>query len=334
MKFSVHVPTGAEGLAYPIRFAAPEDIVRVAVAAEELDFDGVWGNDHLTTQQYVRETWDEPPRYYDVLISLSFIAAATETISIGPALLIPAMRFVPALAKELATLDQMSGGRLRVGVGIGAYREEFEAVRPRAAKSHRGNWLDEALDALSKLFTERVASYDGAYIQFMEVESFPKPLQDPLPFYVGGHGYRAIERAARVGQGWLPGWQPLPEMQRRIETLRDKLDDAGRPRDAVEVAPQLSVTLGKTHEAAEDLYWRSQLTRHRASLAYTGRDLTQQIEANLIGTPEEVVERVAALAAIGVDHCCALWFLGDTVDEMLEQMTWFAEEVIPSCRSL
>lgn len=308
--------------------------MRIAVAAEALGFDGVWGNDHLTTQQYVKDTWEEPPRYYDVLIALSFIAAATTRIAIGTALLIPAMRFVPALAKELATLDQMSRGRLRVGVGVGAYREEFEAVRPREARSHRGNWLDEALDALSRLFSERVASYDGTYVQFKDVESFPKPFQDPLPIYIGGHGFHAIDRAARVGQGWLPGWQPLPEMKRRIEILREKLEECGRPADAVEVAPQLSVTLGETHAAAEELYWRSQLTRHRASLAYTGRDLNQQVEANLVGTADEIVHRLATFNAIGVNHCCALWFLGNSVDEMLEQMAWFAEEVIPECRSL
>jgi probable F420-dependent oxidoreductase len=324
VRFSAHVPTAAEGLAYPAPFATADDLVRIAVAAERFGFDGVWGNDHLTTQRYVKESWPEPPNYYDVLISLSFIAAATERIEIGTGLLIPTMRFIPALAKQLATLDQLSHGRLRVGVGVGAYREEFEAVRPREAKSaHRGDWLDESIEALRLLFTEREATYSGKYVEFAAVESYPKPLQTPLPIYVGGHGEQAIERAGRVGDGWLPGWQPLPELKRRIELLRACA--AGRP---VEVAPQLSVTLGKTQEAAEASYWDSQLVRHRKSLAYTGRDLSLQAEANLVGTPDAVREKVAALAEIGVDHCCSTWFTGDTVDELLEQMQWFAEEVI------
>lgn len=324
MRFSVHVPTGAEGLAYPAPFATADDLVRIAVEAERLGFDGVWGNDHLTTQRYVKENWPEPPNYYDILISLSFIAAATERIEIGTALLIPTMRFVPALAKQLATLDQLSHGRLRVGVGVGAYREEFEAVRPREAKSaHRGKWLEESIEALRLLFTEREATYRGAYVEFEGVESYPKPLQSPLPIYIGGHGEQAIERAARVGQGWLPGWQPFPEMKRRIELLREQAD--GRP---VEVAPQLSLTLGKTQEEAERRYWETELVKHRKSLAYTGRDLTLQAEANLVGTPETVRERIDALASIGVEHCCAMWFTGDTVEEMLEQMQWFSEEVM------
>ena len=324
MRFSAHVPTAAEGLAYPAPFATADDLVRIAVAAERFGFDGVWGNDHLTTQAYVKEHWPEPPNYYDILISLSFIAAATERIEIGTALLIPTMRFVPALAKQLATLDQFSGGRLRVGVGVGAYREEFEAVRPTESKTaHRGDWLDESIEAMRLLFTEREATYTGKYVEFAAVESYPKPLQTPLPIYIGGHGEQAIERAARVGDGWLPGWQPFPEMKRRIELLREQAN--GRP---VEVAPQLSVTLGKTQEAAEASYWDSQLVRHRKSLAYTGRDLSLQVEANLVGSPEGVREKIEAFAEIGVDHCCAMWFTGDTVDEMLEQMQWFAEEVM------
>jgi len=328
MRFSVHLPTAAEGLAHPIPFATVQDLVRLARVCERAGYDGVWGNDHLTTQRYVREHWADPPNYYDVLIALSFVAAATTRLEIGTAVLVPAMRSLPAVAKQIATLDRFSGGRLRLGVGLGAYREEFEAVRPDATQVHRGQWLDEAIEGLRRLFTERTASYDGRFVRFKNIESFPKPVQSPLPLYVGGHNLQTIERAARWGQGWLPGWQPLAEMRRRIQLLRDATERAGRPRDAVEVAPQLSVTLGKTREAAHAAYWKSDLVRHRQSLAYTGRDLSQQVEANLVGTPDEIRQKVATLEAIGVQHSCALWFTTSTVDEMVEQIEWFADEVI------
>ncbi len=328
MRFSVHVPTAAEGLAHPIPFAGPDDLVRIAVAAERWGFDGVWGNDHQTTQRYVRERWPEPPSYYDILISLSFIAAATERIHVGTALLVPALRMVPIVAKQAATLDQLSGGRFRLGLGVGAYREEFDAVRPGSGSAHRGRWLDEAIEGLRLLFEQREASFEGRYVRFSGVESFPKPRQEPFPIYVGGHNLNTIERAARWGQGWLPGWQPLPEMGRRIALLRQRERELGRASGAVEVAPQFSVTIGKTQEEAESAYWKSGIVQHRISLGYTGRDLSKQVEANLIGSPDTIIEKVQRYAEMGVQHCCALWFSTDTVEEMLDQMQWFAESVI------
>jgi alkanesulfonate monooxygenase SsuD/methylene tetrahydromethanopterin reductase-like flavin-dependent oxidoreductase (luciferase family) len=85
------------------------------------------------------------------------------------------------------------------------------------------------------------------------------------------------------------------------------------------------VTLGKTPEAAEECYLKSGLVAHRKSLAYTGRDLGQQVTANLVGSPETVLAKIDALAAIGIDHCCALMFPADTIAEMTEQVEWFAE---------
>jgi alkanesulfonate monooxygenase SsuD/methylene tetrahydromethanopterin reductase-like flavin-dependent oxidoreductase (luciferase family) len=126
----------------------------------------------------------------------------------------------------------------------------------------------------------------------------------------------------------LPGWQPQAELRRRIEYLRAQLQAAGRPTDAVEVAPQLSVTIAATDAEAERRYSESGLVQHRQSLAYTGRDPRDQVRANLIGSPSTIRDRVADLEGIGVDHCCALWFSTTTVEEMLDQMEWFARDVI------
>jgi len=328
MRFSVHIPTAAAGLAHPVPFASLDDILRIADAAESLGYDGVWGNYHVTTQAYVRERWPEPPDYFDTLIVLAAIATRTTRLELGTALLLPTMYLLPVLAKQVATLDVLSGGRFRFGVGVGAYREEFDAVWPDRSAANRGRWLDEALDGLRALFTERRTSFTGEYVRFEGVDSFPRPLQDPLPIYVGGHNLRAIERAANVGHGWLPGWQPHAELRRRIEYLRAQLQAAGRPTDAVEVAPQLSVTIAATDAEAERRYSESGLVQHRQSLAYTGRDPRDQVQAHLLGSPSTIRDRVADLQSIGVDHCCALWFSTTTVEEMLDQMEWFARDVI------
>jgi probable F420-dependent oxidoreductase len=329
MRYSVHIPTAASGLAHPVPFADVDEILQIIAVAEQLGYDGVWGNYHVTTQAYVREVWPSPPDYFDTTVVLATAAGRTARIELGTALLIPAFYQVPVLAKLAATLDRVSHGRFKLGVGLGAYREEFEAIWPRAsATARRGVWLDEALEALRMLFDDGHATYRGEYVQFVNVDCYPRPVQNPFPLYVGGHNLQAIERAARWGQGWLPGWQPIDEMSRRIQLLRARTLAYGRPEHSVEVAPQLSVTIDETDFAAERRYWGSGLVRHRQSLDYTRRDLDQQVAANLIGSPATIRQKVADLEGIGVNHCCALWFSTDTVAEMISQMEWFAGEVM------
>jgi alkanesulfonate monooxygenase SsuD/methylene tetrahydromethanopterin reductase-like flavin-dependent oxidoreductase (luciferase family) len=157
---------------------------------------------------------------------------------------------------------------------------------------------------------------------------YPKPRQQPFPIFVGGHNLENVRRAARWGLGWLPGWRPFEELDERIRLLRRLAVEAGRDPGTIEIAPQFSVTIAKTPEEAERRYMASGLVAHRTSLAYTGRDLSRQVEANLVGSPDLIREKVARLEAIGVQHCSALMFPTETVDEMLEQMQWLAETVI------
>ena len=329
MKFSVCLPTGLEGVMYPVPFVVPGDFVRLGQACERLGYDSAWANDHITTQHYVRRLFpDTPPAFYEVLVTLTAVATATTRLRVGTALLVLPMREPVYLAKQAATLDQLSGGRFVLGVGVGAYREEFLAWGPRLAGVRRGERMDEGLEALARLFTERTATYEGRHYAFRDVELFPKPAQAPFPVYVGGHNMETVERAARWGSGWLPGWRPFEELRERIARLRERAAALGRDPAAIEMAPQFSLTIAKTDEAAEARYMRSGLVAHRKSLAYTGRDLSRQVEANLVGSPATILAKIARLEAIGVQHCCALMIPADSVTEMLEQMQWFAEEVI------
>lgn len=330
MKFSVCLSTGFEGVMYPIPFAGPEDFVAQAKLCERLGYDSVWGNDHITTQDYVKDLFPgKPPNFYEPLITLAAIAGATTKIGLGTALLVLPMREPVYLAKQVLTLDQMSNGRFMLGVGLGAYREEFTAWGGNRVKgARRGDIMDEGLEALMLLLNEGEASMAGKYVGFDRVQMFPKSRRKPFQLYVGGHNVEAVERAARVGQGWLPGWRPWNELAERIVLLKRRAAEHGRDPAQVEVAPQFSVTVGKTPEAAEKRYMASGLVAHRQSLAYTGRDLSQQVVANLVGSPELLREKVGKLAEIGVDHCCALMFPADTVQEMNDQVQWFAEDVI------
>ncbi|WBY00533.1 LLM class flavin-dependent oxidoreductase [Ramlibacter tataouinensis] len=330
MKFSVCLSTGFEGVMYPIPFAGPDDFIRQAKRCEELGYHSVWGNDHITTQNYVRDLFPgTPPNFYDPLIVLAAIAGATSKIKIGTAITVLPMHDPVYLAKQAVTLDQMSGGRFIMAVGLGAYREEFEAwAGNRFQNPRRGDMMDEGLEAMHRLFNEARASFDGKYYSYKDVEMFPKSIAQPFPIYIGGHNTEAMERAVKYGQGWLPGWQPLHVMEDRIATLKRRAAEAGRAPGSIEIAPQLSCTIDKTMELAEKRYMESGLVAHRVSLAYTGRDLSHQVTANLVGSPEVILEKIEKLRSIGVEHVSALMFPANSVAELDEQIEWFAREVM------
>ena len=147
MRVSVGLPTGMEGLSYPIPFSEPETIIRIARHAEALGYHSVWGNDHMTTQHYVRAEFPTPPRFWEPLITYAFVAAATETLRFGTGILVlPMRRDIVVTAKQIATLDHFSGGRLEIGLGIGAYREEFDALQPDSGLT-RAQIIDEGIPA-------------------------------------------------------------------------------------------------------------------------------------------------------------------------------------------
>jgi probable F420-dependent oxidoreductase len=333
MKFSVCLATGYEGLVYPIPFCEPQDLIKTGVLCEQLGYDAVFGNDHITTQHYVREIFPEPPNFYDVLITLAMIGQATTKIRLGTSLLVMPMREPVYLAKQVSTIDQLTGGRFIMAVGLGAYREEFEAwAGKRFPNAHRGEMLEEGLAAFNTLTKDKTSSFDGKYYSFTDLQLFPKPKQNPFALYIGGHNMAAIDRAAKMGQGWLPGWRPFHEIAERIQQLRQRAEAYGRDSKEIEVAPQFSLLIGKTDEAAERTYMQSGLVAHRKSLAYTGRDPVHQVTANLVGSPQSIIDKIHQLKEMGVDHCSAMAVAVNSQQEYLEQIHWFAEEIMPHCR--
>lgn len=331
MRFSIAIPTCVEGLLFPVPFVTPERLMRVATAAESLGYHSVWGNDHLTTQNYVKAAWDDPPTYYEPLVALSFAANATSRIGLGTSIIVMPMREPVLLAKQVATLDRFSGGRMLLGLGVGAYREEFEAVRAGISQAHRGTMLEEGIQALQTLFRDRVASFEGDYYHFEEVESYPKPEQTPLPIYVGGNAVQAAERAGRWGQGWLPAVLPPDQLKQRLGRLYQVAEEAGRDPTAIDIAPQFSVSIDRSHEEAVNRFRNSQLYHHLMSLKESTLrevDLSAVETLNLIGTPDEISEKIRAFGEIGVTHFCSLIFGSESINEAVEQMQFFSEEVM------
>lgn len=336
MRFSVGIPTCKEGLNFPCPFAGADEVIEIIQAAEQLAYHSVWGNDHVTAPKYVRDAFNQPPNFYEPLITLSYAAAKTSTIRLAPSVIVLPMREPVYLAKQVATLDVLSGGRFILGVGVGAYREEFERLHPKLAKSaRRGDMVDESLAALTKLFTEPIASFEGDYYQFDGIELWPKPQQNPFPIYVGGNNPKAAQRAGRWGMGWLPAALSTSDVKRGIRVLYQAAEEAGRDPAAIDIAPQLMVSMGKTHEEAVAHFKSSQMYHHLISLrgsTLRNQDLSRIEENNLIGTPDQILEKVDGLANAGVTHCSALNFISQTPAEMIEYMTDFKASVIDAYR--
>lgn len=335
MRFGVGVPTGTEGMMYPVPYADVGQAVELSLAADRLGYDSVWGNDHISTQRYVRDDFPDPPRFYDPLGYMAYVAAKTTGVRVCTAVLVLPFRHPVVVAKQIATLDQLSGGRVSLGVGIGAYREEFESMWPDR-QLHRGDYARECIEALSVLFTERRASYDGDYISFRDVESYPKPVQDPLPILSGGNAAGTKERAGRYCHGWLPACLTVQEMAEGLAEIQAAAEAHGRtlPED-FDVAPQMGVAIGRTHEDAVATFERSQLHAHTKSLAQsTLKGRQADIEGrNLIGTADEIAERVTAYRDVGVTTMAGLLFANNDVAETLEAMEEFAEGVMSHFRA-
>ncbi|MCU1478720.1 MAG: putative F420-dependent oxidoreductase, Rv2161c family [Subtercola sp.] len=330
MKFGLGVPTGTEGMMYPVPYADPDQAIMLAVEAERLGFDSVWGNDHVSTQAYVRAEFSEAPRFYDPYIYLAFVAAETTTLELATAITVMSFRHPAIVAKQAATLDQLSHGRFILGVGIGAYREETESLWP-GKPLHRGRQADEFLQALELLFTKRRASYDGEFVSFTDIESYPKPYRGRLPVLSGGNAAGSKERAAKYANGWLPAVLTPDEIADGVTEIRMTAEQAGRelPED-FEVAPQFSVGIGATSQAALEAFEATQLFTHMRSLSTsTLRD--QQggwLDRNLIGSPAEILDKVHAYAESGVTTLSGLLFGCNTVEQTLDAMADFAENVI------
>jgi probable F420-dependent oxidoreductase len=333
MKFGISIPTCVEGMAYPIRFADHNEVIALGVEAERLGYDSVLVNDHFSTMPYVREQFAEPPRFYEPLTTLGFLAARTERIRMMTGVVVMPMREPVLLAKQAATIDQLSNGRLTLGIGVGAYRAEFESVHPELAGAPRGELVAEGIEALTRLFGQRVADFAGTHYRFTNVEMYPKPVQDPFPLFSCGNAEGTIRRAAIWCAGWMPAGMPADRLAGGVARLRGYAAEAGRDGAAIEVAPQLVLCVDRDPERAMERFTASQAYEHLVSLRKStlkGIELDSYTSQNLIGTPEQIVERIGRLAEAGATQLAGMIVVANTTEEMREQMKLFAAEVMPA----
>jgi probable F420-dependent oxidoreductase len=170
------------------------------------------------------------------------VAAATSTIRLGTGILILPQRNPVVLAKEVATLDRLSGGRVELGIGVGWLEEEFDALGIPFAD--RGARTDDHVAALRALWTQDQASHDSAYTSFTNAISRPRPTQASVPIVVGGHSKAAARRAGRLGDGFFPGRGSHEELATLIEVMRAEAVAHGRDPDAIEITAAGNGALG------------------------------------------------------------------------------------------
>ena len=207
--------------------ATPEGIVATAAKAEALGFDAIFVNDHIIVDRSPRSApWTNT---YDPLIALSFIAANTTRIGLGVSVLIMPYRNPIASAKMLATIDQMSGGRLIAGVGAGWNEAEFKALG--VPFHERGARTTEYLRIWQACWAPGPVSFAGKFFAFSDMYVSPKPLQQPHPpVWIGGLSDAALRRAARFAAVWQPTPTPLADLIERRASLRAACEQIGRAR--------------------------------------------------------------------------------------------------------
>ncbi len=329
VEFGVSLPTGREGLMVPTGFASRETIVEAGALAEELGYQSVWGNDHITVQNY-RKHLRPKPAFFEPMVSMAAVSAVTEEIKLGTGILVLPWR-APALvvfAKQLATLDVLSGGRVLLGIGTGAYREESAALGIR----DRLRMMNEGLGAMRVLFNEDPASYDGRHVKFEDMEFYPRPVQKPFPIYVGRHltTEKVLRWVARNSQGWIPGLTP-EQFAEAMPRLKEYAEEYGRSMGDIDVVREISLSHASSREEALRNYVESPAQAHYKSLSKGKRliDFDEESKYSLIGTTDDIIRGIQEYMDVGVTHFMFNIAVSKPVD-LFEGMKGFAHDVMPS----
>ena len=208
------------------------DPVRIrdwAQAAEELGYDHIEVPDHVfgaTARDGWSPRYNEQDPFHETFVTLGFLAGVTTTIGLASGVLILPQRQTGVVAKQATQVDILSGGRLRLGVGVGWNHVEYEALN-EDWKS-RGTRQREQVEVLKKLWCDDLVTYQGRFHQFTEVNITPRPVQRPIPVWFGGSSDAVVKRAAQIGDGWMPIMAPDHQAEAKLEQLRNHLSDCGR----------------------------------------------------------------------------------------------------------
>ena len=298
------------GLALPqYDFLAPEPepgrlpwapVAATARRAEELGFHSLWLSDHFFLDR--RRYGGIPGRCpgFDPLPALGALARETHRARLGTLTLCSPLRPATVTAKQLATLDVLSGGRLTVGVGAGWSQDEFEAAGiPFGRPGERLAHLEESIHVLRGMFGGGPFTFEGRYERAEAAMCLPRPVQQPgPPIWVGGKGDRLLDLVARVADGWNTAWIWTPEAYReRLRVLDSACDRAGRDPASIVRSLGLFALVG---EDEADLVRRFERLREASPEIVGGTTLQEWRTGRLVGTVDEVGAQLDGWAGLGV----------------------------------
>ena len=263
-------------------FPDPDGAIALAQAAEAAGFESLWCPEHVVMSRAADATpyrgmpdgkMDRLARrggIPDPLIWLAFAAAATSTIRLGTNVLVLPEHQPVVFAKAAATLDHLSKGRLLLGVGVGELPEEYEACGMEF--TNRGRRMDEYLEAISLLWGEDVASFEGEFVHFEQMECRPWPVDRTIPLHIGGNSEAAYRRTARFGSGYFPFIFPDEDvteaLPRAIDRARSATEASGRDPDSIEI------TSGGARTVAE-AEWYASVGVHRIGVPVRARSVEE-----------------------------------------------------------
>jgi probable F420-dependent oxidoreductase len=298
--------------AYP-QMPDAQGLVEYGVKMEQLGFDSIWVWDHTLL--------GVEPNFpiIDSLTVLTAIAARTKRIRLGTGILVLPLRNAVGLAKQLSSMDQLSGGRLVMGMASGWYKREFDAMGVPFEK--RGKIMDENLEVLRRLWTEPsvTGQYPTAGYSPSKAVMYPKPTQPHIPLLIGGYVDRVLKRAATVGDGWLTYFYTPEGFTKSWSKIRNFAEEAGKDPDKLLNASQLPIIVGSSKAAvkAEMLDWLNKEWDFPAQ-----SDCTR--DSAIIGSVDECIEQVKQHLAVGVQKIIFVPY-----KYKMDQIETIAREIIP-----
>lgn len=289
-------------------FSSPAALWKWVDLLEESGADSLWQTDRLAS----------PRPFLESMSMMAALAGRTERIKFGMNAIVIPFRDPLVLAKECATIDYLSGGRLLPAFGVGAeIAPEWRATgrEPRG----RGAQANEALELMNRLWTEESVTYQGKHYQYVEASVEPKPVQKPLPIWIGGSSKAAIRRTARYGTGWLGGLQTPQQVEPVIRAIKKETAAVGRSIDDDHYGAGFTYRFGSWDDPAVE--------RAASALKRRAPDVEPD-QYFAVGDAAEIIRRFEAYIAVGA-HKFVARPLAEGDDEIFSQTQRLLEEVLP-----
>ena len=302
-------------------FATAENILATADLVERSGYDTVWVHDHISWPREklthfatgsLEACQGQDPNFFESISTAAVLGGRLRRARLAIAGLVLPLRDVRVLARQVTTVEQLTGSRLILAFGIGAIEGDFEVMGVRFDR--RGRIMNDQLAALRAIFGEQPASHASPTVTFENGTFYPRPSR--LPLWVTGASDAGIERAVRFGDGWMTVYAPLAEYAEDIRRLHAAAEKAKRDPSTLDTAFETYVTVARTHEEAVAIA--------KASLIGKFKTLERGLDACIVGDMDEVMEKIARFAEAGARHA-ELKFICHDVAQLREMIAMVAE---------